>query len=482
MKESEFEVPKALTAKKSEFSKWYNQILHLAEIIDKRYDVKGSNVWMNYGYEIMLNIKKYWDVLFKESGIKEMYFPLIVPIKYCKRNLGWWNGFKKQAYWVKSIEDKKSEHVLRPTGEPAMYPMFSLWIRSHRDLPFRIYETVSSFRYETKHTRPIIRDREITVWHEIHTVHATENDAKKEEKEHVKLYDLIWKKCALEPLKLWKPEWEIFPGAVGAIEYYNIMPNGKALENGSINNLGQAYSKKFNIKFKDKDGREKYAWQMCTGNGARLLAAVFGIHGDDRGLVIPPEIAYIQVIIIPIFKPDEKKKVLAKAEKIKTELSERGIRVEIDSRDDLTPGSKFYDWELKGVPIRLELGPRDINNRSAVVVRRDTGEKRNIKESILKVELEKLLENLQENLYNKAKKFNREMIIFADNRSHLEDLLEINKAAKVYWCKSGKCWDSIKSIKEGVELFGTDLKKAKSGKCVICGKQTDIIGYVANTY
>jgi len=166
----------SLKYRKSQFSEWYNQILQLAGIIDKRYGSKSFFVWMNYGYEIMLNIKRYWDKLFRDVGIKEMYFPLFVPIKYCEKNLDWWEGFKDQAFWVKGAGEKDWDHILRPTGEPAMYPMFSIWIRSYNDLPFRIYENVSSFRYETKHTRPIIRDREITLWHEIHTAHATKDE------------------------------------------------------------------------------------------------------------------------------------------------------------------------------------------------------------------------------------------------------------------------------------------------------------------
>lgn len=480
-KSEEIETPKELTAKKSEFSRWYSQILHLGGIIDKRYEVKGCVVWMPYGYDIMLNIKNYWDKIFKESGIKEMYFPLIVPVKYCEQNPGWWDGFKSEAYWIKSLSEKKAEHVMRPTGEPAMYPMFSLWIRSYRDLPLRIYETVSSYRYETRHTRPLIRSREMTVWHEIHTAHATKEDAMREEKEHARLYDMIWEYCALEPLRIIKPRWEIFPGAVGAVEYYNYMPSGKALENGSINNLGQAYSKKFNIKFKDSDENEKYVWQICTGNGARLLSAVIGVHGDDRGLIIPPKIAGIQVIIVPIYETKNRKEIVKKAQSIYETLKKSGIRTEIDLREG-TPGSKFYDWEIKGVPIRLEIGPRDIKSKSVVLVRRDTKKKTQTKESYMVSEIQELLNGMQNALLNRAKSELKAAIKPAKTSGDIKSVVRDKKIAKVHWCNSDKCWDKIKDIEEGLELFGTDLKKSIKGECVICGKTTETIGYVAITY
>jgi len=469
-----------ISAKKTVgFSEWYNQVVSTAEILDKRYDVKGLNVWMNYGYEIMLSIKNFWDSLFKKHGIKEMYFPLIVPEKYCEQNPSWWEGFKEQAYWVRSSGEEKATHILRPTGEPAMYPMFSIWIRSHRDLPFRIYETVSSFRYETKHTRPLIRDREITLWHEIHTAHESRDDAEKEAKLHQKLYDEIWKKCALQPLRVIKPKWEIFPGAVGAVEYYSYMPNGKMMENGSVNNLGQAYSKKFNIRFRDKNKKEKHVWQLCTGNGARLLAAIIGVHGDDKGMIIPPEIAPVQVVIVPIYSNKTKNKVIARAKQLQERLP---FRTEIDIRDEFTPGWKFNYWEMKGIPIRIEFGEKEIKEKTATLVRRDNGKKEKISEKAMIGRIANSLECIQKKLLESSKKQLESSIVLAKDKKGIKEAVSKGKVAKIYWCGSEKCWDTIKEIEEGIELFGTDLKRAKKGKCVITSKPTDIIGYVANTY
>ncbi|MDP6642394.1 MAG: His/Gly/Thr/Pro-type tRNA ligase C-terminal domain-containing protein [Candidatus Nanoarchaeia archaeon] len=478
----ESEQPEALTAKKDKnFSEWYNQVIAISGLIDKRYNVKGMFVWLNYGYELILNLKNYWDQIFKETGLKELYFPLIVPLEYAEMNDGWFKGFREQAFWVRGSDEKKATHILRPTGEPAMYPMFALWTRAYTDLPLRIYETVSSFRYETKHTRPLVRDREITVWFEIHTAHSTREEAEKEGGLHQKFYDLIWKKIAVPRIRVEKPEWECFPGAIGAVEDYTIMPNGKAMENGSINYLGQAYSKKFNIKFKDKDGKEKYAWQMCTGNGARFLVAALAAHGDDRGLVIPPEIAVIQLIIIPIYSTKDKSKVLKKANEIYDRLKKENIKVEIDLRED-RPGSKFYDWEIKGVPIRLEIGPKDLKNKSVMLVRRDNGKKESIKETQLVKKVDGLLEEIQRNIYKKARKEFNDKIVFTNKLNEVNKLLDQGKVIKCFWDGEGKSYDKIKALGEGVDPFGVDIENKKQGRCIVSGKKTNKVLCISNTY
>ncbi len=480
MNEENIELPKALTAKKDEdFSKWYNQVLVVSDILDKRFNVKGCFVWRNYGYEIMLNIKKIWDKMFKEQGYQEMYFPLLVPLEYASINDKWWNSFKDQAFYVKGLNEKKHNYILRPTGEPAIYPMFSLWIRSYRDLPLRVYETVSSFRYETKHTRPLIRDREITVWHEIHTAHATMEESKAEIKNHMRMWDKLWKDLCLVPFKVNKPKEECFPGSVGAVEYYSIMPSGKIMENGSCNNLGQAYAKKFNIKFKKPDGTEDYAWMTCTGNGGRLLAAVISVHGDDHGLVLPPKIAPYQVVIVPIFNNKTKSKVMKVVDSLFNDLKSRGIRVFVDDSDE-SLGSKLYNWEIKGVPVRLEIGNREVEKGEVTLFRRDLREKTSVKIEDLNVE--KVLKEIEEELLSRAQKIFKEKIVEAKNIDELKKVLKDKKVAKVHWCGSTECSEKFKEIEDGVELFGTDIEEESEGKCVICGKKTKTIGYVANTY
>ncbi len=475
------ELPRDITAKKEEnFGRWFDQTIAAAGLVDKRYKVKGMFVWLNYGFEVMKRIKQTWDDLFKESGIKEMYFPLIVPLEYAQQNDSWLEGFKTQAYWVKGLEEPEARHILRPTGEPAMYPMFSLWIRSYSDLPLRIYETVSSFRYETKMTRPIIRDREMTMWYEIHTAHATKEEADREIEEAVRMNDKLWNKLAIPTIKVEKPQWECFPGAVGAIEYYNLMPDGKAIENGSCNHLGQAYAKKFNIKFRDKNGEEKFVWQTCTGNGARYLVAVLAVHGDNKGLVLPPEIAPIQVVITTIPQKGKGDEVLKKAQELSKKLSDVGIDIHLDSRNK-TAGEKFFEWEIKGVPIRIEVGPKDIKTKKYIVFRRDENKKTKIEEKKLVVECQKLLKEIQENLLKKAQKLYKEKIVETNKMEEIKKIIHEKKIAKVPWCENGECWDKIKEIEEGIELFGT-IPKKDEGLCIICGKNAPKKGYVAKTY
>lgn len=477
------EQPEALTAKKDvDFSEWYNQVLSVAGVLDKRYDVKGMYVWLNYGFELMRQIRMYWDQIYREAGIKEMYFPLLVPLSYAQMNKSWFDGFKDEAFWVKGAKEEKAQHILRPTGEPAIYPMFKLWTRTHGDLPIRMYETVSSFRYETKHTRPIIRDREITMWFEIHTAHATKEEAEQEVKLHEKLYSMIWKRLALPHLRVRKPQWECFPGAIGALEDYTIMPNGKAMENGSINNLGQAYAKEFGITFKDKAGKEQHVWQVCTGNGARYLAAVISIHGDDKGLVIPPVIAPIQVAIVPIYYKDDKETIIAKALDLARHLVSEGVRVHVDLRED-TPGSKFYDWEIKGIPLRIELGPRDVQNNAFVLARRDTGKKETVKQSDLIKAVRSSLDQIQHDLYVHAEKQFKSHLVHATDIKKIVSLVnDQKKVVQCFWCGSEKCYDTVKELGEGIDPFGTDVTNTKEGICIVCGKKAKEFLCISNTY
>ncbi len=473
------EIPDQLNAKKSDFPEWMSQVLHLAGIIDNRYDVKSMFIWMPYGYDIMLRIKKFWDEEFKNNGIKEMYFPLIVPEKYASQNASWWKGFKEEGFWAGKKDN--TVFILRPTGEPAMYPMFGLWIRGLSDLPFRIYENVFSYRYETKQTRPLIRDREIGPWYEIHTAHATKEEAEQEIQLHKKMNDIVWEKIAIYPLIVKKPDWECFPGAEGALEYYTLMPNGKVLENGSLNNLGQAYAKKFNIKFKDNDEKEKYVWQTCTGNGERFLGAAISQHGDDSGLVLSPNIAPIQTRIVPIYDKNNKKKVIKKAEEIKKILTDKEIRTDIDLRED-SVGSKFYDSELKGIPLRIEIGKKELQENNVTLFLRYKKEKIRIREKDIGEQVISYLDKIHKYLFEKSKKELKQNIGTVSKLQDINRIIDKNKIAKIYWCENGKCYDKIMKLKQGIELIGSDIKKAKKSKCIICGKATDNMAYVAKSY
>jgi len=469
-----------LTASKKDSSEWYNQLMLLADIVDDRYAVKGMAVWKPYGYKIMQNIKHIWDNLFQEVGIQEVYFPLLVPIEYCEQNPSWWEGFKSEGFRVIAGTDNKIQGIIRPTGEPAIYPMYSMWVRSKNDLPIRFYETVNSYRYETKSTRPLIRTREITVWHEIHTAHATREEAEKEFQLHIKLWDKLWNDLALPSFKVVKPIWECFPGAIGAIEYYSTTDNGRVMENGSVNNLGQAYAKKFNIKFKDEKGKEEYAWQICTGNGARLLGGLILVHGDNKGLIVPPRIAPIKAVIIPILFKGKEKTVLEKARKLFEELKE--FSPYLDERENKSAGEKFYEWEIKGVPLRIEIGPKDIEKETLVLVRRDTAKKEIIKHNEVKKKVKETLEEIQNNLLKKATDMLHSQIKDAKNKEEIKSNVKLGKISRVFWCKDEKCYDKISETSEGLEGFGSDPEEKEEGNCIICNKKTKTRLYLAKSY
>lgn len=460
---------------------WYNTLLRLAEIADRRYPLKGTFVWLPYGLELMLKIKNYWDRIFKESGIQEVYFPLFVPEEFAKKNKKWYEGFKDEAFYAVPSRNPEEKYFIRPTGEPAMYPIFAFWVKDGK-LPIRIYQTVSSFRNEGKTTHSMIRDREITFWYEIHTAHRTKEEAEKEFDLHIELNKKIWEFLALPAIIVEKPIYEVFPGAVGAVEFYSILPNGRLLENGSVNNLGQAYSKIFDIYWVDEEGNKHYVWQVCTGNGARYLVAVIMLHGDERGLVLPPSISFYQIVVIPIYTKEDKEKVLKKAKEVASKLSEKGFRVKLDEREEKTPGEKFYEWEIKGVPIRIEIGQKEISSKTYTIFRRDLKEKIEVKEEEAIEFLKKILEEMPKKMKEKVEKFYESTIKYFDDLNKASEWIKKGKVAKVNWCESEECFNKFKEIDKGVEAIGSLLYEKKEGKCIVCGKKTEKLTLVGKTY
>ncbi len=465
---------------KGNLIEWYNTLLRIAWIIDRRYPIKGTFVWMPYGIEIMLRIKNYWDELFKNHGIKETYFPLFVPEEFAKKNEKWYSGFKDEVFFAVPSRNPDEKYVIRPTGEPAMYPMFALWVKEGH-LPIRIYQTVSSFRNEGKTTHSMVRDREITFWYEIHTAHKTREEAEEEFNLHIELNKKIWKFLAIPPIIVNKPVYEVFPGAVGAVEFYTILPNGRLLENGSVNNLGQAYSKIFDVYYVDEKGNKHYVWQICTGNGARFLVAAIMLHGDERGLVLPPKIAPIEVVIIPIYTKENKELVIKEARRTFEKLKGQ-FRVELDEREEITPGEKFYQWDIKGVPIRIEIGKDEVKSKKITIFRRDKKTKESVDEKQLEKTIEEMLNDIQTNLEKKVRDFyNSKIKTFSDLKEASKWIKE-GGIAKVNWCESLECYEKFSEIEPSVEAIGTLIDETKEGKCIVCGKKTDKVTLVGKTY
>ncbi len=461
---------------KQNFPEWYNEVIEKAGLVDKRYPVKGMHVWLPYGWKLMRNIDEYFRKIFTEHNHEEVYFPLLVPETEFKKEGEHIKGFEDEVYWVThgGTTPLDVKLVLRPTSETAMYPLFSLWIRTHADLPLKIFQIVNVFRYETKQTRTFIRVREVHFF-ESHTAHATAEEAEEQIRENIEIWKKVAKKLALPYVLVRKADWDKFPGAHYSIGAETIMPSGRTLQIATIHQYLQNFSKAYDIQYLKEDGTHDYVHQTTFGMSERLVGAIVGIHGDDRGLIIPPEIAPIQVVIIPIVMKD-KERILEEARKIKGEL-EGHYRVHLDDRDNYTPGYKFYDWELKGVPLRLEIGPRDLEKGQVVLVRRDTFEKISVGREEYIQKIGELLGDIQSNLLSRAEK---EMASRIKNFDILEGIKEHDGIAVVSWCGSEECGHKIEELTEK-KIIGIPMEKRK-GKCVICGKETDTLAYVAKPY
>jgi prolyl-tRNA synthetase len=477
-----------ITVKKSEnFSEWYSQVVQKAELADIRYNVKGFLVHQAWSVKIMKKIRDFFEEELEKKGHEPVWFPAVIPESFLKKEKQH-AEFSADVFWVTEAGEKfeklEEKLALRPTSETAMYTMFSLWIRSWRDLPLKTYQSCQVWRYESV-TRPFIRGREF-YWIESHNVFATEKEALKQVKEDMETTkNVMYEKCAIPFLFFKRPEHDKFKGAVNTFAADSMMPDGRAIQLPSTHFLGQNFSKAFGIKFIDKDEKTKYAWQTCYGPAFwRILGALIAIHGDDKGLILPPEIAPIQVIIVPILGKNDRK-VVEKARKVEKILKENGFEVKLDDRKEYTPGWKYNYWELKGVPLRIEVGPRDVKKKQVVVARRDTGEKIVVKDGKLVKSLSELLKQIQSNLIKKAEKFFKENLHEAEDFETLKKILkERGGFVRVNWCGSKECADYIKAETEGGTIRGTLFGKKEKvfGKCVWCGKEAKEVVYIAKSY
>ncbi|MEM5878993.1 MAG: proline--tRNA ligase [Candidatus Aenigmatarchaeota archaeon] len=479
-----------LTIKKLEnFSEWYTQVVQKAELADIRYNVKGFLVHMPWSVRVMKIMYELFEKELEKRGHEPVLFPSVIPESFLKKEREH-AEFSVDVFWITECgaEHKKLEErlALRPTSETAMYSMFSLWIRSWRDLPLKTYQSCQVWRYES-YTRPFIRGREF-YWIEAHNVFATKKEAEKQVKEDMKITEEVMHKQFAIPFMFFKrPEHDKFKGAIHTYAADTIMPDGKVIQLPSTHLLGQNFSKVFNIKFIDKDKKEKYVWQTCYGPAIwRIFGALIAIHGDDKGLILPPKIAPYQVVIIPIYyKKSEKNRVLKRAREISKLLEKNEIRVIVDERSEYTPGYKYNYWELKGVPLRIEIGPADLKSKQVVLVRRDTRTKKSCKEKQLISSVKKLLENLQNSLVKKAENFLKENLSEAKDFKELKKILEEKGGlVKTNWCGNEECANHIKVKTNGGTIRGTLFEKEKSpkGECVVCGKKANFLVYMAKQY
>ncbi len=474
-------MPETKYKKDEDFNEWYNEIVELADLCDKRYPIKGMNVWRPFGWKLMTHVDSLIRDEMRSTYHQEVNFPLLIPESLFDKEAQHIEGFGSEVFWITHAGNNELEErwLLRPTSETAMYPIFSLWIRSHADLPLKTFQIVNTFRYETKQTRAFIRVREIHFF-EAHTCHVDFEDAERQIQQDKEIADRLLHKLCLPYLFCKRPEWDKFAGAFYTISIDVLMPSNRTLQLGSIHQYKDNFSKPYEISYEAEDGSHVHCHQTTYGMSERILGAVVGIHGDNKGLVLPPEVAPTQVIIIPIIFKDTKEKVMDACHRVGEILKKLNIRFHIDTRD-ISAGNKFYDWELKGVPLRIEIGPRDVKNEQVVVVARDTGEKQSISQSELSTVLPEQLQLLAQRLLHKAEKMlenNRHQV------SSIEEARELKGIVELPWCEKDRCALEVETILEGNTL-GEPLdadENIQKYNCPICGKPAKKWMRFAKTY
>ena len=473
-----------ITVKKDQdFSEWYTQVIQKADLIEYT-QVSGCYILKPNSYAIWEKIQRFFDDKIKSLGVKNAYFPLFIPESLLKKEAKHIEGFAPEVAWVTQGGDSKLNERLavRPTSETIMYDAYSKWIRSYRDLPLKINQWCNVVRWEFKHPVPFLRSREF-LWQEGHTVYATKEEADKEVMQILDFYSQVFEELlAIPVIKGQKSDGEKFAGALYTTSVETFLPNGKAIQGATSHCLGQNFAKSFNIEFLDENGSKRFAWQNSWGISTRTIGILTMVHGDDKGIILPPRIAHTQVVIVPILFEDSKKKVLTASEKIKKELAE--FSVELDSREGYTAGWKFNQWELLGVPLRIELGPKDLEKDQIVVVRRDNGKKENVKIKDVTKKVKELLEEIQKDLFNKAKKFLQDNTVEAKDWKVFIKAIEDKKLVKASWCKNEKCEASVKEKTDGAKIINIPFDQPKTLKenCVLCNKKAEVIALFAKSY
>ncbi|MFQ5440550.1 MAG: proline--tRNA ligase [Nitrosopumilaceae archaeon] len=470
-------------SKKNDFSEWYTQVVLKAKLADYA-PVKGLIVLRPDGYSIWESLKQTFDKKFGENGIRNGFLPVLIPESLLGKEKKHFAGFNPEVFWVThSGESEVGDRLaLRPTSETLAYTLYSKWIKSWRDLPLKINFWNTALRAEIKATKPFLRTSEF-LWQEGHTVHTNREEA---EQEVFKILD-IYKKTVEEELAIpvvvgKKSEKEKFVGAVYTTTMESIMPDGKALQMGTSHFLGQNFSKPFDVKFADKDNIEHFAWQTSWGVSWRLIGAMIMVHGDDKGLVLPPKVAPIQIVIVPIYNSEEdKKRTLEKVTEINKKLELKYLRVHIDDRQEISPGYKFNDWEMKGVPIRLEIGPKDIAKQKVVLAKRYNKEKIDLSfDEIDKID--DILNEIQIKMLENAREEAKSNTLDISKYSEFKEKIRIGGFFKSHWCGKQECEDKIKD-ETGADIRVIPIEsKSENGNCIYCNEPSISIPIFARGY
>ena len=465
------EFVKEITNIEEDFAKWYTDIVIKADLADYT-DTKGCVAIKPYGYAIWENIQKYTDDLFKKAGVENVYMPVLIPENLLQKEKDHVEGFAPEVAWVTQGggEELEEKLCIRPTSETMFSNLYSKWLSSWRDLPMVYNQWCNVLRWE-KETRPFLRSREF-LWQEGHTIHESKKEAMERTIQMLDIYEsVIQDLLAIPVIKGEKTPSEKFAGADNTYTVETMMHDGRALQSGTSHYFGQNFTKPFEVKFQNKEGKEEYAYQTSWGISTRLIGGVIMAHGDNRGLKLPPRVAPIQVVIVPIAA--HKEGVTEKAQEIYNELSE-SYRVKIDLRDNYSTGYKFNDWEMRGVPVRVEMGPRDLENGICVLVRRDTLEKQEVKLQDLSHELGLLLEDIQSNMFEECKKRLEQKTTTATTMEEFEKNMNENQGfIKAMWCGDEACEDKIRELTGAKSRCIPFEQEHISDTCVCCGKKAD---------
>lgn len=473
-----------ITVKKDfDVSEWYTQVIQKAELIEYS-PVSGCMIIRPRAYAIWEKLQQFIDAEIKKSGVQNAYFPLFIPESLLKKESEHVAGFAPEVAWVTQGGDSKLAERLavRPTSETIMYDSYAKWIRSYRDLPLRINQWANVVRWEFKHPVPFLRTREF-LWQEGHTVFATKEEADNEVLEILELYRRVFEELLAVPvIKGRKSENEKFAGADYTTSIETFIPSGKAIQAATSHHLGQRFAKSFGISFLNEKGEQSIPFQNSWGFTTRSIGVMILFHSDDKGLVIPPKVAPVHAVIVPIMFEDTKEKVLKECKKIKDSLG--SFTVLLDDRDGYTPGWKFNEWELKGVPLRIELGPKDLLNEQCVIVRRDTGEKTISKIKDVPAKVKELLTAIQNNLFERAKNFVKDNTVDAKSTQELKKAIADKKLVRAEWCETTECIEQIKGETEGAKVLNIpfDQPKKLKGVCAHCGKPAKVIALFAKSY
>ena len=473
-----------ITAKKSEdFSEWYQQVLLRSGFIDYT-DVSGCLAFRPAAYGAWETLSRAVDAEFKKDGIENVYFPVFIPEKFLMKEKEHVEGFSPEVAWVTETGNSKlgERLAIRPTSETIMYASYSKWIRSWRDLPMRYNQWNNVVRWEFKHPTPFIRSREF-LWNEGHTVFATEKEAEEERDKILGIYRKALREyLALPGIAGRKTDHEKFAGAVASFSIEHIMPDGFAIQGPDFHLDGQNFAKAFEIKFLTEEGKTEYAWQNTYAISTRELGVMVAVHGDDKGLVLPPAVAYIQVVVVPIYKKENMGEVLRYAEKVVGEIDGR-YRTRLDAREGYSPGFKFSEWELKGVPLRIDVGGKEASAGKAVLVRRDNGKKEEVALGDLEAKVEETLRGIQEELYVKAEESMKASIHAVEEYAEFKEVLGSKKGMlHAAWCGNHECEAKVKE-ETGAKITNIPFEQGEQlDKCIYCGKKATCMANFAKSY